>query len=190
MTKRVFIAINLPKEIKSKLVDLQNQLTEFDLPVRWTNPKNIHLTLIFLGEIIEKRIEKVIEICEETVSQFKSFHLKIKNLGGFPDEKNPRIIWIGVEDSQDLISLQKELSNKFRDLGFEIEKREFSPHLTLGRTKARVKNFESLIAKLGPVDLGGFEVKSIEIMESELTPEGPIYKILEKIPLKSKISSE
>jgi 2'-5' RNA ligase len=180
---RVFIAINLPEKIIEKLADLQNQLAEFDLPIRWTKPKNIHFTLCFLGEISYQRIEKVKEICDKVIGKYKSFNLKIKNLGGFPNEKNPRILWVGVEDGQSLVNLQKELTEKLRDLGFEIEKREFSPHLTLGRTKGRIKEFEATISKMGEVNLGEFEVESIEVMESELKPEGPEYRSIESFQL-------
>ncbi len=179
---RFFIAINLPNEIRNKLADLQNQLAEFDLPIRWAKPKNIHLTLVFLGEIKKERVDKVVRACK-SMKDYERFKLSVKNLGFFPNFKNPRVIWIGIENGENLINLQKELANKLIEERFEIEKREFSPHLTLGRTKKRIKNFEGLITKLDSVDLGNFEVKSIEIMESKLTPEGPKYRLIKNIQL-------
>ncbi len=182
--KRIFIAINLPSSIKERIVYLQNRLVRLDLPVRWTKKENLHLTLVFLGEIDEVRIEKTKRITREVVSQYNTFKLKLQGLGSFPDERNPRILWVGLEDSGDLGKLQKDLVDNLRKNHLRIDDKKFWPHLTIGRTKRKIQNFQDVKNKLGRVDLGEFEFEAVELMESELTDQGPIYKVIEKINLK------
>ncbi len=187
MKKRIFIAINLPNKIKKELADVQNQLAEFDLPIRWTKIKNIHLTLVFLGYIEEKKVTEVTKVIEALINKVRSFEISIKNLGVFPNFKNPRIIWIGIENNKDLINLRNGLVNNLRGLKFKIEKRDFSPHLTLGRTKKRISvkagNLENIYKKIGKVDLEKFRVESVEIMESKLKVGGFDYKEIKSIKL-------
>lgn len=184
---RIFISIDIPESIKNKLADFKDQLAEFNLPVRWAKKENIHLTIVFLGEVKEEKLERIKEICQKIVPKYPSFILKIKEFGWFPNE-NPRILWLGLKDESVLLNLQKELTLGFKKAGFKIEDREFSPHLTIGRTKTRIRDFsqvkKSIDQFLVNAKLGEFRIGLVKVVKSKLTPEGPIYKIIQKFPLK------
>ncbi len=180
---RVFIAINLPKEIKEKLAEIQNQLKTFDLPIRWVKPENIHLTLVFLGHIKENKVAEVTEVTKATVGRFKSFDIQIKDLEVFPDERRPRLISIGVKEGQHLLDLQSSLEKGLHEAGFSLEERKFSPHLTLGRIKEKVANLKNLTQKMGNVDLGMYRVEKVNVMESRLSEEGSRYLTIRSIKL-------
>lgn len=165
MGHRTFIAINLPENIKNKLVECQGKWP--DLPVRWTKKENMHITMEFLGYLID---EELIEICQKvkkTASEKEAFSVRLNKICyGPPGKKLPRMIWVTAE---------------------RIKEFNLSPHITLGRIKTW--EFRQIEPEERPevneeIDLS-FEVNSIEIMESRLKRGGPEYTILESCPLKN-----
>lgn len=163
MNHRVFIAINLPEDIKQKLVDFQGKWLE--LPCRWTKKENLHITLEFLGYLTD---EELVEICERTkkiASEKKAFSVHLNKICYGPPNKPPRMVWA---------------------VGDKINEFNFIPHITLGRIKTW--EFRRIEPEERPeineeINLT-FEVNSIEIMESELKKGGPNYTVLESAPLK------
>lgn len=187
--KRIFIAINLPKEIKQKLTALQEELSQFVPKVKWTKEANLHLTLVFLGEIDIAKTQKIYQIAKEIVSDIKPFKLKLKSLGVFPEIRKAKIIWVDVLDDAILKNLNQALYRKLTTQGFVLDKREFTPHITIGRIKERTPYLKSalitLLNKHKETEFGSFLVESLELMESQLNEEGPEYRVLESIELKT-----
>ena len=162
--RRVFIAINLPEDIKKKLAGYKERWPE--LPIRWTKPENLHITLDFIGYVAD---EELVEICEKTkeiADEHNAFEVKLTQICYGPtDKKPPRMIWA---------------------IGEKIKELNLSPHITLGRI--RKWEWQRIEPEERPnvdeeIDLS-FSVDSIELMESVLKRGGPEYTILESYNLK------
>lgn len=190
--KRIFIAINLPEAIKNKLAEYQKEIDESFLeenfhPVRWVKKDNLHITLEFLGYLREEEIEKIKKILFEISQYFPVFKIKLTEICYAPEkEKIPRMIWIKGEKSDILSEIKKELDKKLEErISFKSERREFTPHVTLGRI--RKWEFKAIPLNERPeiekdIELE-FKVNSVELMESILKRSGPEYQIIESFPL-------
>lgn len=189
MLHRVFIAINLPEDIKNIFVSFQNRYPH--LPARWTKKENLHITLIFLGNLDENQLLETINTTKAIVSQYSSFKLKINKLVYGPPKKfPPRLVWAEIEKNQQLSLLQADLERHLCNLSsFQYKKggnRSYSPHITLARIKTfefRKIEIEEIPEIYEEMNLS-FEVSSIEVMESRLKRGGPEYTILESFSLK------
>lgn len=188
MQHRIFIAINLPEEIKRELEKFQSQWPE--LPVRWTKPESLHITMVFLGYLSDQELSDVCKIAREVALRQKAFSLNLTKICyGPPKKMPPRMVWIEGEKLKELTNLQIDLEKSLtssENVKFEPEKRSFSSHITLGRIKTW--EFRSIDPEERPnveTDISlSFEVNSIEVMESDLKRGGPEYAVLESAPLK------
>lgn len=183
---RTFLAIELPKSIRNRLKEVQRELKESQADVRWVDPENIHLTLKFFGNIEEKEVESIVKSIERPVQRTPLFSLKIQGIGGFPDLKNPRVLWIGLEEKGNVLSsLQKKLEKALEKVGLKPEDRPFHPHLTLGRVKSnRAKALlMEKIEKYKGEFFGEFLAEGVTLFKSDLTPKGPIYTPLAAVRL-------
>ena len=142
---RSFLAFELAPDIKKQIETISKELKKSNLPVRWVKPENIHLTLIFLGDVEENLIEDIKAKVNEVVREMKSFKIRLKGVGVFPSLKRPRVVWVGLGGDIDRLSdLRDNLQSKLNALGFIPERRPFKPHLTLGRFKGRTKGEHGL----------------------------------------------
>lgn len=185
MSHRIFIAVNLPDNVKKKLVEYEENWP--DLAVRWTKKENLHITLLFLGYLNDEELLEVINAAKEVSLKNKPFSINLnKIIYGPPKKIPPRMVWVEGKESQELADLQKNLENSLFG-GEESKARPYSPHITLGRIKTW--EFRKLEPEERPEvneDISlSFEVNSIEVMESRLKRGGPDYIILESCPLKS-----
>jgi 2'-5' RNA ligase len=183
---RSFLAIELPREILKKIEEVQGDLKSSHADVRWVSPDKIHLTLKFLGNIEEARIEPIVEAIKGPVHNAQVFPLRVKGIGTFPHWKNPRVIWMGLIDGKGLlIPLQKQLEMALEKIGFEPEDRTFQPHLTLGRVNSS-RGKEELIRRMEGYreeEFGEVSVERMVLFKSDLKPTGPIYTPLREIEL-------
>ncbi len=180
---RIFIAIELPEEIRSALAALQDDLSRARADVGWTKPDNQHLTLKFLGEVEEQRIGQIAPACQSAIIGATPFTVSIKDTGAFPNLRQPRVLWAGLaEGITELRELHTRLDEQLSALGFEKEARVFKPHLTLGRVKS-AKNTAILISRLTAyrLPLLSFTAREIVVMRSQLDPAGSIYTPLAKL---------
>jgi len=183
MKHRIFIAINLPKDIRQKITLFSQNLKRFNWPVKWVELENLHITLNFLGNLTREEIEKVCLISEKIIKNYHAFDLKIEQFNAFPNLMHARTIILQLEKSDKLMKLQQEISLKLKAEGFEIEEREFTAHIALGRVKRKgLRLDENLLNNLSIPKLI-FTVQSIDIMKSELFPEGPKYNIVKSYKL-------
>lgn len=183
---RVFVAIELPEEIKEFLAGL----TAFQFSIDGVNvvqKNNFHITLKFLGEVEEKLIPDIINALKAVAGEFSRFTLKITHPGVFPDGVKPRVIWIGTENIDTLKALAKRIDEEMSFLGFQREEREFTSHITLARVKNHKNGkyfFEKIRRKFYETPQHfQFEVREFVLMKSTLTPKGSIYSVLERFPL-------
>ena len=187
---RTFIAIELPSEIKNSLSRLQDDLKATQADVKWVAPENIHLTLKFLGEADDKKLEKINKIIDDAAKEKNRFQMRISSLGAFPKIDFPRVIWVGVDmGDKEVKAIAEELEEKIAQIGIPEENRPFSSHITIGRTRTSL-NRERLVQDLkNKAELGArkleFYVTKITLFKSTLTPRGPIYEALKEINLKA-----
>jgi len=182
---RTFVAIELPKEFTSRIDQLQNNLRKTKADVSWVKPQNVHITLKFLGEVKEEKIEEVYRATEQSVNGIRKFQVNLQGLGGFPNLKRPRVIWIGVEKGKEILAeLYPKVEEQFFKIGFAKENRDFTPHLTIGRVKFP-KSLESLATEINKTsfETQEFEVQEVVVMKSTLHPAGSIYTPLKKVLL-------
>ena len=182
---RSFIAIDIPEPIRQKLDDLITELRQNRADVKWVKSKGIRLTLKFLGNVEEDLIPKIKKVIQHVVEDFTPFTISIERTGTFPHDRRPRVLWVGVQKgSETLIHLASDLGSQLAALGFEREKRAYSPHLTLGRVRSP-KGIDVVIDRLHSTVFQGddFLCEDILLMKSELRPEGAVYTVLEKIKL-------
>ena len=179
-TKRLFIAINLPIELKRELFEMKkeinSQLGEEYAKVKvfkWVEMENLHLTLKFIGEIGDGQIPKIIENIENIVKSQESFEIKTEKIC-YDNEKQCQLIWLTTEKSRNLENLAKNFDEK-----------NYSGHITLARIKKWV--FKRIEPEERPSISRDFDkkipVKSIELMESVLKKTGPDYKIIKSFNL-------
>lgn len=173
---RLFIAIELPEWLRERIVRIQDSLRGFRCSIAWVKEENLHITLKFLGDVEEERLESISKTIRRVALSSSPFKLKVKRVGCFPTLRGPRVVWVGVEDSDSLISLKEGIEMALEEIGFEREKRPFHPHITFGRIKKIPE--EGWIKKLlsfGGVEMGTFEVCSISLFRSLLKPRGAVY---------------
>lgn len=185
---RSFLAIEISQPVLEKILEVQKELSKIGADIKWVEPENIHLTLKFLGNIEEASIDLIIKSVEEVMLSFAPFTLKVKDIGGFPNLKNPRVIWVGIVDNEKVLSkIHKMLESRFKKIGFRGEDRTFQPHLTLGRVRS-ARGKAELIKRMEMFkgsDFGEFEVDKVILFKSDLTKEGPIYTPLKEVRFRS-----
>ena len=187
MLHRIFLAINLPPEIKNKLEQLQSQWS--GIPAKWVKIENLHITLLFLGSVKSEFLPKIFETTKTVAESFSSFEIKLKKIAFFPPKKMPpRMIWVFLEESKTLTDLKTALEQKIitQKPSFQQEERKLSPHITLARIKKfEFRNLEKdEIPEVNETINLSFGARSIDIMESHLKRGGPLYSLLQSFPLK------
>jgi len=183
---RSFIAVNLNSDIKKYLNSLQAYLNIPESKIKWVEKNNLHLTMKFLGYISLEQTELIKSELKEIASRYSPFIIRLfSNIGVFPTYKMPRIIWVGIREGiSELKELYNSIENKLSNKGFPREDKDFSGHITIGRVKF-IRDKTNFIQILKRIEVNNLtqEVGNIDLMESKLTPGGPIYDITAKFPL-------
>ncbi|MBI2134958.1 RNA 2',3'-cyclic phosphodiesterase [Candidatus Woesearchaeota archaeon] len=174
---RLFVAFDVPPEIKEYMAAIQQRIGNDLAEIRWVNKEQMHLTLKFLGEVQPNNLELIKK--ELRGVKFKSFQCYLSSIGVFPDEGHIRIVWVGLEPEDKIIELQQQVDDKLKKL-FTKEK-DFKAHLTLGRVKY-AENREGFANKLKKINVEKkkFNVESFKLMKSTLEMEGPVYEAVEE----------
>jgi 2'-5' RNA ligase len=153
------------------------------LPVKWVRPENIHLSLKFLGEVEEGRgseLQTALQRAAGAGPEPRPIALQISGFGVFPDYHRPNVLWAGVTPEPGLELLQHSVEQAFAPLGFPTEARAFRPHVTLGRASrdARPREFAGLKELLTEMHFDEtVSVGEVDLMQSTLKPEGPVYQV-------------
>ncbi len=180
-TLRAFIAVDINAVIRKELVRIQSELKKsLKGKISWVEPKNIHLTLRFLGQIDNKQLKKIKEIVQETAQKIKKFNMDLGVIGAFPDVCDPQIIWVGINYGfNQLNEINAKLEDKLETINFAVGEKYFHPHLTIGRIKSIYgKNpLPEITQNIRPKQVTE-SVDKIIIFQSELTPQGAKYSKL------------
>jgi RNA 2',3'-cyclic 3'-phosphodiesterase len=184
-TWRVFVAINLPIEIRNRLAGHIDRLSKMvPLPqASWSLPENIHLTLKFIGDIPCARVELISSATACAVHDHKPFELRVGRAGVFPKRGTARVLWIGVDNEERKLGmLHSRLEDECSQVGFAREPRPFSPHLTLARLRKPAPALAIAHQKTDFPELK-FDVTAVEVIRSELSSAGSRYTTLSRHPL-------
>jgi 2'-5' RNA ligase len=184
---RTFIAVDIGKPIRDRAVALQEKLAQTSGAVKWVEPENLHVTLLFLGEVDDREVPTICRVVAEQTLLHPAFPLSIERVGCFPNARRPRILWIGGgQGTQELCALHDGLEPPLLDLGcYRREERKYTPHITLGRVRGErpADQLPAALAKHAGWQGGQTVVSEILVMSSELNPQGPIYTVLSRAPL-------
>jgi 2'-5' RNA ligase len=177
---RCFIAIDIGEGVRKEIESIVGELRKFKADVRWIRVKSIHLTLKFLGETDEKNLPHIQERLTAIASQHGDFTVGVMGTGVFPDYSRPRVIWVGIEDREELQQLYSEVDDHMGSLGYKPERRRFRPHLTIGRIKSRPDLAPVLqgLRDFGTREFGSIDIGEILLMKSTLKPSGAEYQVL------------
>jgi len=192
---RLFVGIDLDPEVRARIARFLEGVRPFAPDVRWVRPESLHVTLKFIGEQKEDRVDAIREELRRV--EGKSMEIRFAGYGFFPTPKSPRVFWIGIQSSDELAKLADAVDKTTSELGIPREERAFSPHLTLargasgapGRRKGdRVNSdfavLQKRLAEMAELDFGSMTAREFYLYQSQLSPAGPKYIKLEKFPLK------
>ncbi|MCZ6695911.1 MAG: RNA 2',3'-cyclic phosphodiesterase [Acidobacteria bacterium] len=194
---RLFVAASVPDEIRTKLAVMKKRLEP--LPVRWVRPEGIHLTLKFLGEIPEERVERI-EGALRRMAGCSPQEVEVRGIGAFPDRGRPRVIWAGLSacpgiargptrdadrdrggDVAEVARLVSSIETALEQAGFPRETREFRAHLTLGRFREPPRGeWRSALNRHADEEFGTFRIEEFALYESVLQPGGARYRVVSR----------
>jgi 2'-5' RNA ligase len=187
MAIRSFLAFELPVDIKRIIMAISEDVRQLPLDVRWVNVTNIHITIVFMGDVQEEQIKPIQGIIRDVCLGYGPFSIAIKGIGLFGSRRNPRVLWIGLDGAIDRMGyFRDDLQKKLRSFGIKEEKRRFKPHLTLGRFRkgaragAHLNDFLSNHHDLTSPDC---TIKELVLFKSDLRPGGAVYSKLNGWPL-------
>jgi 2'-5' RNA ligase len=184
---RAFIAVNLASSVVEEIAKVQAALrtvSDDTGTVRWTRVENMHLTLKFLGDIEQDHVAPILTRLRRVVRGRPAFQVEARQLGGFPNLKRPRVIWAGLS-ADGLTALSKDLETTLLELHFPAEKRDFHPHVTLGRVRSQ-RGWDQvlpLVQHYQHTSFGTSVIDQVRLYRSDLRPTGAIYTALGSVPL-------
>ena len=184
---RTFIAIDPGRAIRERMVALQENLARIGAEVKWVEADNLHVTLLFLGEVDNRDLMPVCRAVEEAAHAHQPFDLSIEGAGCFPNMRRPRVVWIGVgKGMEEVRALHDALEGPLLKLGcYRREERQFTPHVTLGRirTDKPLDQLAEALVKKKHYQAGETLIREVLVMSSELSPKGPAYTVMSRAGL-------
>ena len=174
----MFLGIGLPADVREAIASATAKVHGLRAPVAWTPPKNLHITLNFLGDILPERVAVVDRSMRAVASGIGPFSLTAEGGGAFPGTRNPRILWVGFLEPLELVrQLQQNMENALSGDGFPREDRPFHPHITVGRTRGALPPAwgERFVQAFSGKGFGVVPVSSFTLYESRLGPGGAAY---------------
>lgn len=180
---RSFIALNLDDDVKKKICIIREKFKNLK-GLKLVEYENLHITLKFLGDIDPGQQHEIIKALENACKNIDEITIKVNKMGAFPNLRNPRVVWLGIEPNPKINKLYENIENNLYNIGFEREGKKFHPHITIGRNKTN-RNNKLINKKI--VDTEDFEILSVvtkvSFIKSTLTPKGPVYNIIKDIKL-------
>jgi RNA 2',3'-cyclic 3'-phosphodiesterase len=189
---RLFVALQIPDSIRNDYAALINEFRRLDEKAakkkpKWVRSENLHVTLKFIGHTEPSKLD-AIRAALATVRSPQGVYLHFRNIGFFPNAKRPRVIWGGMESSENLAPLAREVDQQIATLGFAAEERAFTPHLTLARLDPPgiAPELRAAIEKQSTRDFGELHTSEFHLIESKLKPSGAEYTTLQSFSFVSK----
>jgi 2'-5' RNA ligase len=192
---RLFVAIAIPERVRNEMAAIQRELKPLALgDVRWTNAEQLHLTLKFLGNVPASSVEAVKQSLAEACAGVRAFHLRAEGIGFFPNERQPRVVWVGFEgDGNVLADLQTRVERRLAPFVEKPGAEKFLAHATLGRfQKYRRHKTEKLLPRaraLANHVFGEWRVENAGLFRSELSPDGARHSVVAVFPFGAKLEA-
>ncbi len=183
-TIRAFIAIKLPDRILESIREIQKELKNRGIKLKWVKPESIHLTLKFLGDIPCDRIDSIETAISVSAEGLRPISLFAGSIGVFPNLRRPRVLWIGIDGEIDILAgFQKKLDENLAQLGFIAEKRSYKGHLTIGRVRKTPDHeiLKTAVRDFFDYETEPFQADEVILFQSDLKPEGAVYTGLKTI---------
>lgn len=185
---RLFVALEIPSAVRQNLAALLVELRTITKEPRWVRPENLHVTLKFLGEVAEEKVNSVRSALRQVRSE-QVVTLKFCGLGSFPNEKHPYVFWAGMKAAANLKPLAADIEIAMEKQGIPREKREFSPHLTLARFERGhfPEALQKAIAANAQREFGSLRTNEFHLIQSKLRPSGAEYTTLERFQFAARV---
>ena len=189
MTMRIFIGLAIPEEIRSRIGEYMQGVRDLAPDARWVRTESLHVTLKFIGEVSERRVQAVKEILRQI--KIAPFELEFKNVGFFPTPKSARVFWIGIHAPEALPQLAAAIEQRLETIGIAKEEKPYRPHLTLARAamgRGTGRSFQNLQQRLDPdepMQFGTMTAQGFLLYKSELLRGGARYTKLQEFRLES-----
>lgn len=183
---RLFVAAELPASIRARLAAAQSTLRALPIEARWVRPEGMHLTFVFLGEVLAARLQGIVAALAGLAGAPPGpIGLEARGLGGFPESGRLRVIWAGIAgDLAALRRLQESVAAALRAGGFAGDDRPYHPHLTLARVQGgRGDAARAALRSQSDTGFGSFAIEAVHLFESRLLPGGAEYRSLKAFPL-------
>ncbi len=172
---RLFIAIEIPQNIKENICEIRKTI----YGVKWTPREQLHITIKFIGEVQENEQALIRERLAEI--KWSSFTITLNGTGFFPSSRKPRILWMGIERSENLFELKQKIDLALSDLGINTENRDFTPHLTLARLSGNKQtDISKMIERFSSIGQFTVQVDSFILFSSLLTSKGAVHEIIQE----------
>jgi 2'-5' RNA ligase len=180
---RLFVAFEIPSEIRDSLAVFLKELRRIAPQAKWAGAENLHVTLKFLGETEPARVDTV-ESALRSIRAAQPVTLEFRGLRFFPNEKRPRVLWVGMECSANLKALVEEIDRSMHQLGFPLENRPFTPHLTLARfhPPGLPPKLGSAVTEHTSRSFGALTAHEFHLIESKLKSTGAEYTTVQSFP--------
>lgn len=177
---RLFVALEIPSAVRKNLAALLNKLRELSAQPRWVRPEKLHVTLKFFGEVEPEKLG-AIRVALASVHSDAPVTVEFRGLGFFPNEKQPRVFWAGMDASPNLKILAADIDGATEKLGIPRQEKPFSPHLTLARFQppGLPEKLRSAIQENLAREFGSLQTRQFHLIESKLKPSGAEYTTLE-----------
>lgn len=187
---RTFIAVDFSPKIINKITEIIKYF-KTQTPqkaIKWVAPEHLHLTIKFLGDVPENKIDQIKGLIKATLNNENGSEIEVDGLGMYPNPHMPRVIWLGIEGTERLREIHNKLDTELQKADIPPDNRSFSPHLTIARIRRRadketVKEIGETLSSFNVGSLGNCNINNIILYKSELTPEGPEYTALLSSPL-------
>jgi RNA 2',3'-cyclic 3'-phosphodiesterase len=184
---RIFIALDIPGEIRARMIEYMERARALAPEARWARPEGLHVTLKFIGEVSEARVEQI----KTALATVKTapFQVAFEKAGFFPNPKSPRVFWIGVEGGEELPHLAALIDKATHAVGIPKEARAYSPHLTLARAGSgaggqhHVKPLATLLHDQAPPQFGTMTARDFFLYLSQPQRGGSKYTKLQRFEL-------
>ena len=182
MPIRSFLAFELPPEIKKRALLVSEDVRRSGLNAKWVKVDNIHLTVVFMGDIKEEDVPAIKDKIKKVCLGFDPINISLNGIGVFPNSRRPRVLWLGLDgEIERLSSLRDGLQEQLKTFGIKEEKRPFRPHLTLGRFRKPGRGnskLDDIISRYEELEGPVCRLEELIMFKSELRPQGAVYTML------------
>ena len=187
MEIRSFLAFELPAEIMDVISHASRDMKKTPLNVRWVKPGNIHLTMVFVGNVPQEHLKPIGQAAADISRRYGPFNVFLRGTGVFGSKRNPRVLWARLDgDLERLSNFRDELQKHLEPFGIKREKRRFKPHLTLGRFRKGAgsgTDLDELLERYQDLTSPTCALEELVLFKSDLKPGGAVYTRLNVWPL-------